>query len=56
MLVKVKQELGSLLRAVNRQSTKRMSDDEIELLCLNLKFDQPAIDITTLQKARMGIR
>jgi transposase InsO family protein len=47
MVIMAEQESSSLLRVVNRQSTKRMSDDEIELLCLNLKLDQPAIDIIT---------
>jgi putative transposase len=47
MAVEVKQESSTLLGAINRQPTKRMSDDEIELLCLNLKLDQPSIDIIT---------
>jgi putative transposase len=45
MVVEVKQESGALLRAANKQPTKRMADDQFELLCLNLRLDQPAIDI-----------
>src|SRR5690349_15959306 len=36
---------SSALTTVNGRATRRMSDDEIELLCLNLKLDHPAIDI-----------
>jgi putative transposase len=56
MVIEIAQESSSLLRAVNRQSTKRMSDDEIELLCLNLKLDRPAVDIVTKIRNSQPVR
>jgi transposase InsO family protein len=45
MVVGVTQEASSLLKVAGTQPIKRMSDDEVELLCLNLKLSQSAIDI-----------
>ena len=46
-MIEAKQEQYTRLRAVDRQPTRRMSDGQIEFLCLNLKLDAPAIDIIT---------
>ena len=56
MVVEAKQEAGSLLKVAGGQPVKRMSDDEFEILCLNLKLSQPAIEIINKIRSSPPVR
>jgi putative transposase len=56
MTVNTERVARSLLKVTADRLTKRMSDDEVELLCLNLKLTQAAIDIITKIRTSPPVR